>query len=88
MLHDARRILATVVQVETSVNLADLNFNRCMERVALVMEISYLGKKVFLCEVCAFGYVERSTASDCEDYCRAHKGCSLQITRKAVLRPE
>jgi len=54
----------------------------------LVMEISYIGKRVFLCEICACGYKEQSMARDCEDYCRAHKNSSLQITKKAVLRPE
>ena len=76
------------MQAETSDIPAESKLNRCVERVALVMEISYLGKRVFLCEVCASGYVDQGTASDCEDYCRVHKSCSLQITRKAVLRPE
>jgi hypothetical protein len=54
----------------------------------VVMEISYIGKRVYLCEICASGYTEQTTASDCEEYCRAHKNSSMQITKKAVVRPE
>jgi hypothetical protein len=53
----------------------------------MVMEISYLGKKVFLCEVCGFGYVQQTTARGCEDYCRTHRSWSAAITKKAVLKP-
>ena len=53
----------------------------------MVMEISYLGKKVFLCEVCGFGYIDETTASVCEGYCRTHNSWSLAITKKAVVKP-
>jgi len=52
------------------------------------MKISYLGKQVYLCEVCGFGYVEEITANDCEDYCRANKHSSAQISKRATLVPQ
>jgi rubrerythrin len=54
----------------------------------LVLKISYLQRTVYLCEICGFGYADDTTANSCEIYCRAHKSCSLQITKKAVLRPQ
>lgn len=43
---------------------------------------------VFECEECGFGYADRRTAEACEEYCMEHKMCSLEITAKAVHRPE
>ncbi len=52
------------------------------------MRIQYKGRPVFLCEVCGFGYSDEATASRCENFCKTHDACSLEITRRAVLRPE
>src|SRR3990170_3420050 len=54
----------------------------------LVLAISYLQKTVYLCEICGFGYADEATANSCENFCREHKSCSLQIAKKAVVRPE
>ena len=54
----------------------------------MVMEISYLGRKRYLCEICASGYVDQVTAVECEGYCRTHKTNSPVITKRAVLKPE
>lgn len=54
----------------------------------VVLAISHLGKTVHLCEICGFGYADEASANSCENFCREHKSCSLQITKKAVLRPE
>ncbi len=43
---------------------------------------------IFVCEECGFGYTDRGTAEACEAYCKAHYSCSLEITAKAVYRPE
>lgn len=43
---------------------------------------------IFLCEECGLGYDNEATARECEAYCRTHQSCSLQITAKAVYRPE
>jgi hypothetical protein len=45
-------------------------------------------KTVFLCDICGLGYLERSIAQECEDYCRTHAGsCSAEISKKAVYLP-
>jgi hypothetical protein len=54
----------------------------------MVMEISHLRRKVYLCEICASGYMDETTATGCEAYCRTHKTSSPQLTKKAVLKPE
>lgn len=38
----------------------------------------------FKCSACGFFYKEKELAQRCEDFCRAHKSCSLEITRNAV----
>lgn len=53
-----------------------------------MMPIQHQGKKIFLCEVCGFGYSDAETATSCENFCKAHNSCSFEITRKAVFRPE
>jgi len=45
-------------------------------------------KSVFLCDICGLVYVDRKTAQECEDYCRAHHdSCSAEINAKAVFVP-
>ncbi len=46
------------------------------------------GGTVFLCETCGFGYNDPETAVRCESFCEKHNSCSVEITRKAVYRPE
>ncbi len=43
---------------------------------------------VYYCPVCGYGYADRKTAEDCREYCSTHASCSLEITRKAVRKPE
>ncbi len=38
----------------------------------------------FQCSICKFFYKERQLAQKCEDFCRANKSCSLDITKYAV----
>ena len=46
------------------------------------------GKPVFLCDICGFGYEDRETAEECEDYCRTYNSCSIKITEKTGYIPE
>lgn len=63
-------------------------FHLHLDGVELVKEKKIGAKTVFLCEICGLGYEERSTAQECEDYCRAHLGsCSAEISKKAVYLP-
>ncbi len=50
--------------------------------------VHHKGKKVYLCEVCGFGYDSPEIALGCENFCKTHNSCSFEITRKAVFKPE
>ncbi len=41
----------------------------------------------YYCGASVFGYLDRSTARECEDFCKTHNICSIAMTRKAVKRP-
>lgn len=50
----------------------------------MVKQEEYEGKEIYICEACGFGYKEKEYAQKCEDFCREHNGCSLEITKHAV----
>jgi hypothetical protein len=49
------------------------------------------GRQVHYCEVCSLAYEDLELARKCEEYCRTHESCSLEIGRHAlgsVKKPE
>ena len=50
----------------------------------MVKEITNKGKKYYACNICKFAYKEKQLAEKCEAFCKAHKSCSLEITKDAV----
>ncbi len=40
---------------------------------------------IYLCEECGLGYRKEVAARECEDYCKTHQSCSLEITANAVF---
>ena len=55
----------------------------------LMVWVKVVGMRpVFVCNECGFGYKDAKTALKCEQYCKEHKACSQEITKKAVHRPE
>lgn len=38
-------------------------------------------KKIYQCPICGFHYRDGMTAKKCEDWCREHKSCNLQIIK-------
>ncbi len=50
----------------------------------MVKKIEKEGRIYFQCGECSFLYKEKELAEGCEDYCRKHNSCSLEITRHAV----
>ncbi|MDP3697993.1 MAG: hypothetical protein Q8R47_00245 [Nanoarchaeota archaeon] len=50
----------------------------------MVKKQQYKGKSLFRCELCNFLYNKENFALECEAYCKKHKSCSLEITKKAV----
>ena len=45
-------------------------------------------EKVYYCSVCGYGYASESLAKECEEYCTTHNSCSLQITARAIRKPD
>ena len=39
---------------------------------------------VFACEECGFLYAERKWAEKCEEWCKKHKSCNIEITAHAI----
>ena len=50
----------------------------------MVEEIDKRRMKLFQCGVCKFNYLEKTTAEKCEDWCKKHSSCNLEITRHAI----
>ncbi len=43
-----------------------------------------LGRPVYYCEVCGLAYKDETLAQRCEEHCRTHPSCSLELSRQAV----
>ncbi len=52
----------------------------------MVNKIKLKGKDAFECEECMFAYSDRKLAGKCENWCKKHKSCNLDIIRFAVQR--
>ena len=50
----------------------------------MVKEISREGEIVFACEECGFLFRETGKAEECEDFCREHHGCNLEIAKHSI----
>lgn len=50
----------------------------------MVRSVKKSGSAVHLCELCMFVYKDRETAQECEKFCKAHKGCSMEITKHST----
>jgi hypothetical protein len=55
--------------------------------MGMVSKVKVCGLDDYVCEECGFVYHDRETAELCENYCRTHHACSLEITSKAVHKP-
>ncbi len=42
------------------------------------------GNKCYYCEECNLIYLNKKKAYECEEWCRKHKSCSLEITKYAL----
>jgi hypothetical protein len=43
-------------------------------------------EKCFYCEECEMGYEEKKKACECEDHCKKHKACNLEIMKHAIKK--
>ncbi|MBS3051955.1 MAG: hypothetical protein J4428_01100 [Candidatus Aenigmarchaeota archaeon] len=41
-------------------------------------------KKYFVCEECGFAYKEKKLAEKCQNWCKEHNSCNIEITKHAV----
>tara|TARA_Y100000294_G_scaffold173634_1_gene190165 strand:+ start:2800 stop:2958 length:159 start_codon:yes stop_codon:yes gene_type:complete len=50
----------------------------------MVKEIEKEGKKYYICGECEFVYDSKEWAQKCEDCCKEHHSCNIEITKHAV----
>lgn len=41
-------------------------------------------REVYVCEECNFVYTEKEKARECEGFCKKHRSCSTEITKKSI----
>jgi hypothetical protein len=54
----------------------------------MVSEKQHDGERLYLCDVCGFGYRKKEQAANCEEFCARTNSCSIAITKDAVYFPE
>ena len=50
----------------------------------MVEEKIVKSKNYFKCPICGFFYKEEQLTQKCEDFCKANRSCTLEITKYAV----
>jgi len=50
----------------------------------MVKEVIKNGKKYYECEECKFYYKTKEWAEKCEEFCKKHNACSIEITKYSV----
>ena len=54
----------------------------------MVKEEKKQDKTLYMCEECNFYYEDKEWADKCEDFCKEHKSCSIEITKHALQLPK
>lgn len=52
----------------------------------MVKQIKRAKKTLYQCEQCGFYYNTKILAQKCEDFCKKHKSCSIEITKHSVKK--
>jgi len=50
----------------------------------MVRKLKRENKVLYMCEECGLIYEEGGWAEKCEEFCKKHHACSLEITKHAV----
>jgi hypothetical protein len=50
----------------------------------MVRKETIKGKAYYQCEICKFYYEEKEWADKCEEFCKEHNACSVEITKHSV----
>jgi len=53
----------------------------------MVTEVNTQDGRVYVCEICGYGYRDISVAESCEQHCDTQKRPSQRIRQKAVYHP-
>ena len=41
-------------------------------------------KEIYVCEACSFAYKEKELAEKCEEFCKKHNSCNIEITKYSI----
>jgi len=50
----------------------------------MVKQINKNNKAYYICQECNFAYEDKHMAKKCENWCKKHHSCNLEITKHAV----
>ncbi len=50
----------------------------------MVQEIKKDKRKYYICKECNFAYKEKQLAEKCEEWCKKHHSCNIEITKNAI----
>lgn len=50
----------------------------------MVKETKKNENTLYICEECGFAYEEKQWAQKCQNWCRQHQSCNLEITQHTV----
>ncbi|MEK6983333.1 MAG: hypothetical protein AABX33_02070 [Nanoarchaeota archaeon] len=50
----------------------------------MVKQINETQAMYYICEECNFAYNEKEITKKCENWCRKHHSCNIEITKHAI----
>ena len=50
----------------------------------MIKETNNKKMKCYYCEECEMVYINKKKACECEDWCRKHKSCNMEIIKNAI----
>ena len=50
----------------------------------MVKEKNNKEMKCYYCQECEMAYISKKRARECEDWCKKHKSCNLEIIKHAI----
>ncbi len=56
----------------------------CCNLLEMVRPVTVNSRAYYACSECGFAYETREFAQECQDWCKAHHSCSLEITKHAA----
>ena len=52
--------------------------------MAKILIQAEMAKEIYVCGICQFAYETKELAQECENWCRNHNSCSLEITKSSI----